>query len=157
LSVGVFAGSQILHVFSISIDSFRVAGGLLLLTIAFQMLEARPMRPKRTPAEEQAALYSTSVGAVPHALPLLAGTGAISTVILFGQQSDALVHRGILIGICWLVALSVWISYRLAPQISKRLSQTSLNVASRVMGLILAAMAVEFIVGGLKQLLPGLG
>lgn len=157
LSVGVLAGSQILHVFSISIDSFRVAGGLLLLTIAFQMLEARAMRAKRTPEEEQEALDSSSVGVVPLALPLLAGPGAISSVILFGQQSDALAHRAVLIGICWVIAFSVWISYRLAPQISKRLSQTSLNVASRVMGLILAAMAVEFIVGGLKQLLPGLG
>ena len=157
LSVGVLAGSQILHVFSISIESFRVAGGLLLLTIAFQMLEARPMRAKRTPEEEQEAIDSSSVGVVPLALPLLAGPGAISTVILFGQQSDALAHRLVLIGICWLIALSVRISYRLAPQISKRLSQTSLNVASRVMGLILAAMAVEFIVGGLRQLLPGLG
>lgn len=115
------------------------------------------MRAKRTPEEEQEAIDSSSVGVVPLALPLLAGPGAISTVILFGQQSDALAHRLVLIGICWLIALSVWISYRLAPQISKRLSQTSLNVASRVMGLILAAMAVEFIVGGLRQLLPGLG
>lgn len=157
LTVGVLAGAQILHVFNISIDSFRVAGGLLLLTIAFQMLEARPPRAKRTPEEEQEAIDSTSVGVVPLALPLLAGPGAISTVILFSQQSDAMLHRGLLVGICWIVALTVWVSYRLAPQISKRLSQTSLNVASRVMGLILAAMAVEFIVGGLRQLLPGLG
>lgn len=157
LTVSVLAGAQILHVFNISIDGFRVAGGLLLITIAFQMLEARPPRAKRTPEEEQEAIDSTSVGVVPLALPLLAGPGAISTVILFSQQSEALLHQGLLIGICWMVALTVWVSYRLAPQISKRLSQTSLNIASRVMGLILAAMAVEFIVGGLRQLLPGLG
>lgn len=157
LSVSVLAGSQILHVFNISIDGFRVAGGLLLLTIAFQMLEARPPRAKRTPEEEQEAMDSTSVGVVPLALPLLAGPGAISTVILFSEQGGTVLHQGILIGICWLMALTVWVSYHLAPQISKRLSQTSLNVAARVMGLILAAMAVEFIVGGLRTLLPGLG
>lgn len=156
LSISVVAGSQILHLFSISIDGFRVAGGLLLMTIAFQMLEARPARVKGTPEEEQEAIDSSSVGVVPLALPLLAGPGAISTVILFSQQSDGLRHRGLLVGICCLVALTVWISYHLAPQIAKRLSRTSLNVAARVMGLILAAMAVEFIVGGLGNLLPGL-
>jgi multiple antibiotic resistance protein len=156
LTVSVVAGSRILFVFNISIDGFRVAGGLLLLTIAFQMLEAKPARIKHTPEEDAEAVDSTSVGVVPLALPLLAGPGAISTVILFAQQSDSLPHRIALIAICWLVALSVWISFHLAPQISKRLSRTSMNIFGRVMGLILAAMAVEFIVGGLRNLLPGL-
>jgi len=156
LTVSALAGSRILFVFNISIDGFRVAGGLLLLTIAFQMLEAKPTRMKHTPEEEQEALDSTSVGVVPLALPLLAGPGAISTVILFSQQSQAFAHKVALISICWIVALTVWISFRLAPQISKRLSRTTMNVTARVMGLILAAMAVEFIVGGLRSLLPGL-
>jgi multiple antibiotic resistance protein len=61
-----------------------------------------------------------------------------------------------LIALCWLISLIIWVSFHLAPQISRHLSQTSMNIASRVMGLILAAMAVEFIVGGLRNLLPGL-
>lgn len=157
LTVTVLAGAQILQVFNISIDGFRIAGGLLLLTIAFQMLEARTSRVKNTPEENQEALDSAHVGVVPLALPLLAGPGAISTVILFGQQSPTIAHKLVLIGICWLIALIVWVSFHLAPQISRHLSQTSMNITSRVMGLILAAMAVEFIVGGLRNLLPGLG
>ncbi len=156
LSISVLGGSRILQLFSISIDGFRVAGGLLLLTIAFQMLEARTTRVKRTPEEDQEAMESASVGVVPLALPLLAGPGAISTVILFSQQSDELLHKLALIAICLFIALLVWVSFRLAPKISKHLSQTSMNIVSRVMGLILAAMAVEFIVGGLRMLLPGL-
>jgi multiple antibiotic resistance protein len=156
LVIGVLAGTRILQLFSISIDGFRVAGGLLLLSIAFQMLEARPTRTKRTPEEDQEAMESGSVGVVPLALPLLAGPGAISTVILFSQQSPELTHKLALMAICGFVALLVWISFRLAPKISKHLSQTSMNIVSRVMGLILAAMAVEFIVGGLRTLLPGL-
>ncbi len=156
LTVTVLAGARILEMFSISIDGFRVAGGLLLLTIAFQMLEARMSRTRNTPEENQEALDSAHVGVVPLALPLLAGPGAISTVILFAQQSPELVHKGVLIGLCWLIALLVWVSFHLAPQISRHLSQTSMNITSRVMGLILAAMAVEFIVGGLRTLLPGL-
>jgi multiple antibiotic resistance protein len=156
LTVTALGGAQILEFFSISIDGFRVAGGLLLLTIAFQMLEARMSRVKSTPEENQEALDSAHVGVVPLALPLLAGPGAISTVILFAQQSHEFIHRVILIGVCWLVALIVWVSFHLAPQIARYLSQTSMNITSRVMGLILAAMAVEFIVGGLRNLLPGL-
>jgi multiple antibiotic resistance protein len=156
LTVTVLAGARILEIFSISIAGFRVAGGLLLLTIAFQMLEARMSRVRNTPEENQEALDSSHVGVVPLALPLLAGPGAISTVILFAQQNATLAHKGMLIGLCWLVALIVWISFHLAPQISRHLSQTSMNITSRVMGLILAAMAVEFIVGGLRTLLPGL-
>lgn len=157
LTMTVLAGAQILLMFNISIDGFRVAGGLLLLSIAFQMLEARISRVKNTPEENQEAIDSADVGVVPLALPLLAGPGAISTVILFAQQSAAMSHKLVLIGLCWVIALTVWVSFHLAPQISRHLSQTSMNITSRVMGLILAAMAVEFIVGGLRNLLPGLG
>ncbi len=156
LTVSALAGEQILEIFSISIDGFRVAGGLLLMTIAFQMLEARMSRVRNTPEENLEAIDSTHVGVVPLALPLLAGPGAISTVILFVQQGPGFTHKFILIGLCWIVALIVWVSFHLAPQISRHLSQTSMNITSRVMGLILAAMAVEFIVGGLRNLLPGL-
>jgi multiple antibiotic resistance protein len=155
LTISVLAGSQILVLFNISIDSFRVAGGLLLLTIAYEMLNAKIGRSRSTPEEEQEAIDSSSVGVVPLALPLLAGPGAISTVILFSQQSHSVTHKVILIGICCLTALLVWACLHLAPQISKRLSQTSLNISSRVMGLILAAMSVEFIVGGMRNLLQG--
>lgn len=157
LSLSVLGGAQILRMFSISIDGFRVAGGLLLMTIAFEMLNAKTTRTRHTPEEDQEAVDSTSVGVVPLALPLLAGPGAISTVILFTQQADSPTHKLVLIMLCCIVAAIVWISFHLAPQISKRLSQTSMNITSRVMGLILAAMSVEFIVGGLRNLLPGLG
>ena len=153
LSVSVLAGSRILALFNISIDSFRVAGGLLLLTIAYEMLNAKMGRSRSTPEEEQEAIDSSSVGVVPLALPLLAGPGAISTVILFSQQSSSMTHKAILVCICCLTAALVWICLHLAPQISKRVSQTSLNISSRVMGLILAAMSVEFIVGGMRNLL----
>ena len=156
LTVTALGGARILEMFSISIDGFRVAGGLLLLTIAFQMLEARMSRTRNTPEENLEAIDSTHVGVVPLALPLLAGPGAMSTVILFAQQNHAVAHKLVLIGLCWIIALIVWVSFHLAPQISRHLSQTSMNIAARVMGLILAAMAVEFIVGGLRTLLPGL-
>lgn len=156
LVVSVVAGLQILDTFSISIAGFRVAGGILLLTIAFEMLQAKTSRTRHTPEEDEEAVNSTAIGVVPLALPLLAGPGAISTVILFSEQSETLIHKAVLIGLCLAVSLIVWICFHLAPQIGQRLSQTSMNISTRVMGLILAAMAVEFIVDGLKTLLPGL-
>src|SRR5690554_273022 len=140
LGVSVLAGSRILQMFSISIDGFRVAGGLLLLTIAFEMLHARTGRIKHTPEEDQEAMDSDSVAVVPLALPLLAGPGAISTVILFAQQSEAIVHKLVLVGVSAMMGLAVWGAFYLAPQIARRISQTAMNVSTRVMGLILAAM-----------------
>ena len=157
LIVSVVAGTRILEIFSISIEGFRVAGGILLLTIAFEMLQAKTSRTRHTPEEDEEAVNYNAIGVVPLALPLLAGPGAISTVILFSQQSDTVLHKLVLIGLCLVVSLIVWVCFHLAPQIGERLSQTSMNIATRVMGLILAAMAVEFIVDGLKTLLPGLG
>lgn len=156
LCLSVLLGARILALFSISINSFQVAGGLLLATIAFQMLEARPSRIKHTPEEDQEAIDSDSVAVVPLALPLIAGPGSISTTILFSEQSDSLFHKLTMVLMCLILSLLVWVSLHLAPQIAKRLNQTSMNVTSRVMGLILAAMAVEFIFGGVRNLLPGL-
>ena len=156
LSLSAVLGAQILAIFSISISSFQVAGGMLLTIIAFRMLEARDSRIKNTPEEDQEAIDSDSIAVVPLALPLIAGPGSISTTILFSQASDSFYHKIAMIVLCLIISLLIWISLHLAPQIVKRLSQTSINVISRVMGLILAAMAVEFIVGGVRILLPGL-
>lgn len=156
LTLSVMVGAQILYLFNISIDSFRIAGGFLLIVIAFQMLEARTSRIKLTPEEDQEAVDSDSVAIVPLALPMVAGPGAISTMILFSEQSDEFIHKVVLVGLCTIASLIVWICFHLAPQVVKYLSQTTMNVSSRVMGLILAAMAVEFIVGGLRNMLPGL-
>ncbi len=156
LAISVVAGARILAIFNISISGFRVAGGILLLTIAFEMLEAKTSRTRRTPEEDEEAMHSSAIGVVPLALPLLAGPGAISTMILFAQQSDGIAHKLILIAIGTVVAGLVWLCFHLAPQIGQRLSQTSMNISSRVMGLILAAMAVEFIIDGIRTLLPGL-
>src|SRR5690606_31895083 len=138
LTLSVLAGSRILQMFSISIDGFRVAGGLLLMTIAFEMLHARTGRIKHTPEEDQEAMDSDSVAVVPLALPLLAGPGAISTMILFAEQSDAFVHKLVLVGVSCMLGAAVWGAFHLAPQIARRLSQSAMNVSTRVMGLILA-------------------
>jgi multiple antibiotic resistance protein len=156
ITVTMVIGLQILNFFSISVDAFRVAGGILLMSIAFSMLEAKRGRVRHTPEEDEEAMDSSSVAVVPLALPLLVGPGAISTVILFSNQASALDDKFALFIIGLLIALTVWIILHLAPYIGNRISKTSMNILTRVMGLILAAMSVEFVVTGLRNLLPGL-
>lgn len=155
-TVAMLFGQTLLSFFSISVDAFRVAGGILLMSIAFGMLQARTNRTGHTPEEDEDAVDSSSVAVVPLAMPLLAGPGSMSTVILFSNQLVGVVDYLALFIICQLVALIIWAILHFAPQIGDRMSQTSMNVTTRVMGLILAAMSVEFIVGGLRNLLPGL-
>ncbi len=155
-TVAMLLGQSIMNFFGISVDAFRVAGGILLMTIAFGMLEARRGRIRHTPEEDEEAVDSKTVAVVPIAMPLLAGPGAISTVILFSNQADTYVAKVGLFVVCQLVAFACWLILHYAPQIGDRMSQTGMNVTTRVMGLILAAIGVEFVVGGLKVLLPGL-
>lgn len=154
--VTMLLGQSILAFFSISVDAFRVAGGILLMSIAFGMLQVKINRTGHTPEEDQEAVDSASVAVVPLAMPLLAGPGSMSTVILFSNQTEGAIDKLALFIICLLVALIIWGILHFAPQIGNRMSQTAMNVTTRVMGLMLAAMSVEFIVGGLRNLLPGL-
>lgn len=157
LCITVLLGEVILSVFSISIDAFRIAGGILLMLMSLSMLQAKKGRVRHTAEEDEEAMDSRSIAVVPLAMPLLAGPGAMSTAILFSNNMPTTLSKfTILMPICISLAVIIWIVLHLAPQIDKRMSTTSMNVITRVMGLILAALAVEFITGGARNLLPGL-
>ncbi len=160
LSVGIilllalFTGEAILRFFGISVGSFRVGGGILILLMAIAMLNAKMSNIRQTKEEELDSVVRESVAVVPLATPLLAGPGAISTVILHAQRHNSPLHHLYLslaiIGLSGLTALLM----RLAPHISQWLGKTGINIITRLMGLVMAAMGVEFIAHGLKQLFP---
>lgn len=152
----VFLGEPLLDVFGISIASFRVGGGILLLLMAIAMLQALPSRVQQAPEETQEAEQKENVAVVPLAIPLLAGPGAMSTVIIYAHQAATWFDTLFLILASLFVASTVWIALALANSIGTALGKTGLNIVTRLMGLILAALAVEFIAQGLAQLLPGL-
>lgn len=154
--VCVFAGSEILNFFGITIPGFRIAGGILLFMVALNMLNARISRVKHTESEGREALESESVGVIPLAIPLTVGPGTISTVVLLSQDQQDIMGKITLVAACISIAFVVWASFRLGPQISRAIGKTGMNIVTRVMGLILAAVAVEFIVGGIRAALPGL-
>jgi len=152
----IFFGQPLLRVFGISIASFRIAGGILILLMAISMLNARVSRTHSTPEEVQEGTEKDDPAVVPLGIPLLAGPGAISTMIIYAHQAQDVYDTLFLIFAGLFVAFAVWIALRMADPIRGLLGKTGINIISRLLGLVLAAVAVEFIAGGLVQLLPGL-
>lgn len=149
-------GKPLLDFFGVSIASFKVGGGILLLLMSISMMQARHTRSKQTPEEAAEAEEKESIAVVPIAMPLLAGPGAISTVIIYANASSSPLHIGLIIVICTLMAVLTWLALIAAGPVRRMLSRTGINIVTRLMGLLLAAIAVEFITGGLGVLLPGL-
>lgn len=156
LLVALFFGDLLLSFFGITIDAFRVGGGILILLMAIAMLHAKTSTLKQTDEEADESIVKESVAIVPLAMPLLAGPGAISSVILAAHKSTGIVHYMIIaIGIV-LMSMLIWGALRLSPWVAARISATGINIFTRIMGLILTAIAVEFIAAGLRGLFPAL-
>jgi multiple antibiotic resistance protein len=154
-------GLQLLAFFGISLASFQVGGGLLLLTSALNMLNAQPAEAKRPGAEmaegaEKAAM-GASIAVVPLAIPLLTGPATISTVVIYAERAHDWVQLLTLVGYGVVIGLATAVSLSLAHVIARVLGRTGINVMTRLMGLILAALAVEVMTVGLLKLFPALG
>ncbi len=152
LTTALLTGEFLLAFFGISVNSFRVGGGILLLLMAISMLHAKQSRITFS-KEEANDGNRESVAVVPISMPLLAGP----TIILNANKSNAPLHY-LFMGVdIILLVLVLWLAFLSIPWISRHTTQTGINIFSRVMGLILAAIAVEFIANGLKGLFPALG
>jgi multiple antibiotic resistance protein len=156
LVLAALMGEPILALFGITIASFKVGGAILILLMAISMMHAAPNREKQTPEEASEAAEKENIAVVPLAIPLLSGPGAISTTIVYATERSSPAHVGIIIVCCLLVSLATWLALRLAAPVSKWLGKTGVNIAIRLMGLLLAAVAVEILASGLVVLLPGL-
>lgn len=157
LAVAALIGELILRFFGISIASFKVAGGILLMLMALAMMQAKQSRSRQTPEEAMEAEEKDSIAVVPLAIPLLAGPGSISTVIIYSHGSSHPGHLVVLVLIGCIAAALCWGALHAAEPISRLIGRTGINIAMRVMGILLAAIAVEFITGGVMELWPGLG
>lgn len=156
LTLAVWTGDSLLSFFGIGIPAFRIAGGLLVLLIAIAMFGAKTSPARHTDAEQAEAEAKNDIAVVPLAIPLLAGPGAISLAIVDAHQAGSLPDKIVFsVGIIG-VTVIVWLVLRLAEPIGERLGTGGLNIATRVMGLILAAMAVQFMADGMLELFPGL-
>lgn len=156
LGVSALIGTEILKFFGISIPSFLIGGGILLLMLAISMLQAQDSRIRQTPDELEEASEKDAVAVVPLGIPLLAGPGAISTMIIATHKAPDFAHNLYLLIPAAIIALLVWATFAAATRISERLGKTGMNIITRVMGLIIAAIAIEYIYRGLIELFPKL-
>lgn len=161
IATSALLGVQILEFFSISLASFQVGGGLLLLISAMNMLNAQPAEAKPTTHEmedgaEKAAM-GASIAVVPLTIPLLTGPATMSTVVIYADKAKTFLPLITLVGYGVVVGLATALCFALARPIARVLGKTGINVMTRLMGLILAALAVEVMTGGLHILFPVLG
>ena len=156
LSVAALMGEHILNFFGISIPSFQVAGGILIMLIALHMLNGKQRQSKQSNSSTSSLDDKDLLAVVPLSVPLLAGPGAISSIIIAAENHHNLIsHLSLIIPIS-VVVLSAWIVLRLSGFIAHLLGVIGINIVTRLMGLILASMAVEFIAKGLAGLFPQL-
>jgi len=156
LAASALLGDSLLALMGASLAAFRVGGGLVLLLMSLAMLNAEAGGVRQSEAEA-AELESGDVkGAVPLAVPLLAGPGAISTTIIAAEKGAGVGHFAAILGCIALVSGLTWLVLRAAEAIGGRLGTTGLNIATRLLGLLLAAFAIETMAEGLRQLFPGL-
>jgi len=156
LAGAAIAGEAILGAFGTSLPAFRVGGGIVLLLMALSMLTAEPDRTRHTPEEDLASRDKASVAVVPLGVPLLAGPGAISAVILQMNGGVGALHAGLVLGTVALLALACWLALRNAERIGRLVGPIGMNVVIRLFGLVLAAIGVDFIAAGVKEIFPGL-
>lgn len=151
LLVFALAGDVLLDALAIGIPAFRIAGGVLLFLLSLDMIFASPEGLRsRTTREQQEDDYSQDVSVFPLAIPLLAGPGAITTVLLYtGDRSGA--EIGVFIAVLLFVLLLTLASLLLAPRVMSLFGETGANVLSRVLGVLLAALAVQFVLDGIKS------
>ena len=155
LAFATFFGEALLHLIGASLSAFRVGGGLVLLLMALAMLNAEAGGVRQSQAEANELESGGVSGVVPLAVPLLAGPGAISTSILAAERGP-LAHQLAIVFCIAIVCLVSWLALSKAYAISARMSLTGLNISTRILGLLLAAMAVQTMAEGLRELLPGL-
>ena len=156
IAVSALAGLKIIEFFGISLASFQVGGGLLLLMSALQMLNAQPAESRRDDLAEggDKADAGASIAIVPLTIPLLTGPATISTMIIYADKTRHWWELGVLVVYGVIVGVAVWVAFSLSGRIAKALGKTGINVMTRLMGLLLAALAVEVMSDGLVKLFP---
>lgn len=145
-------GPAVLDYLGITLPAFGIAGGILLFLIAIDMLFARPSGSRATTDEEREAQAGENPAVFPLAIPMIAGPGTLATVMLVVNLARGSVVRYVIVFLAYAVALAItWLCMRGAARYMHRLGTTGIHVISRVLGIILAALAVQFVINGLLQ------
>lgn len=154
LTAFALLGRQLFALLGISLGAFQIAGGALLFLLAIDMLRAQRSRTRSSPEEEAEGVEKTDVSVFPLAIPMLAGPGATSTVLVLVARAESPLAQALVVLSIAVTALLCYLTLRSASVVERRLGATGMNVLERVMGLILAATAVQFMLDGLRAAFP---
>ncbi|MBT9457239.1 MAG: MarC family protein [Burkholderiaceae bacterium] len=156
IGLSALMGLKIIEFFGISLASFQVGGGTLLLISSLQMLNAQPAEGRKEDVSEGAHKVDAgaSIAVVPLTIPLLTGPATISTMVIYAEKTRHWWELAVLVGYGVVVALVTYLVFTASGRIAKVLGQTGINIMTRLMGLILAALAVELLADGLIKLFP---
>ena len=159
IAASALLGLKLIEFFGISLASFQVGGGLLLLISSLSMLNAQPAESRSTDVQDGASKADTgaSIAVVPLTIPLLTGPATISTMVIYAEKTRHWWELAILCGYGLVVGLVTFVVFLASGKIAKVLGRTGINIMTRLMGLILAALAVELLADGLLKLFPVLG
>lgn len=153
LAFAVF-GSVLFRLFSITIGAFQIAGGVILFAVALGMLHAQPPRLNQTPEELEEAMRRQDIAVVPLAIPMVSGPGAITTVMVLSGEAKHWPSMIVLFLALVIAIATVWVMLRNAARVGRMLGPSGLNITTRLMGLILATVAVQFVIHGIESVLP---
>lgn len=156
LIVITWSGEGIMAFFGISIPAFETAGGIIIASMGLSMLHGKPSAVHHSAEEESAEVPENSIAVVPIAMPMIAGPGAITTVVVATHKNPMLAGKLSISLVCVGIALLLWLALKFATPISEKLGPEAVGVVSRVMGIVLTAIAVGMMASGLKDLFPGL-
>jgi len=151
LSVFALGGTLIFQMFGITLPAFKIAGGLILGIIGLDMLQARRSPTKETPGEAEEGAEKEDAGIIPLGIPMLAGPGAMSSVTVLMTQNTDWAHRGIVLAAVATSSVASFLVLAAADRVGSYLHETGIRILSRLMGLLLTAIAVQFVLNGLHD------
>jgi multiple antibiotic resistance protein len=149
-------GSLIFKIFGITIGAFKIAGGVLIGLNALDMVQARRSQQRETPVETAEGIQKDDIGIIPLGVPMLAGPGAISTVMVLALGAKSTAASAAIYVSIFLTALISYLVLAAASLVERRLGQTGMRILTRLMGLVLSAIAVQFIVDGIRLSFPAI-
>lgn len=151
LSLFALLGPQIFRFFGITIPAFKIAGGVLLFTMALEMMRAKHSGARGTAEEQTEAQQKEDVGLIPIGVPLLSGPGAIATVMMWSSRAVQYDQKIALFSSIGLLAIVILLTLLFAPRLARLFGKTGINIVTRIMGLILASTAAQFVIDGWRE------
>jgi multiple antibiotic resistance protein len=150
LIVFSFIGEFIFSFYNITVDGFRIAGGILLLKISLDMLESKRSRTRTTPVEQKEAEQKDEIAYTPLGIPLIAGPGAIASIMILSSETNNYIDKITLLISLSLVLFMTFFIFKISKILSKNFGKSGLRIMQRIMGLILMTISIEFILKGIK-------